>query len=778
MERGIKTFAKTSLCMTFVYGMGCMCMLAIFMQCAAPSIDYGLPLTQFRRSVLDQQVRMMTLRYGNDRHVAYSLDDPPHIYKVWRGGVTWNGVNYNNIKQIQPETYGETYLSQLETTYLIQNKEGEKSPVELTYGGYTVGDQDLTFYYGVDATAFGQVEIHETPVFIDDGELAFLRIFTVEGLPNGSTFYVDSTAIGTGPMVVSYPLESVPPTPYPAGEVIAKTSHYWLDKAGCNTCHAVDYKMVGPSYKEIAAAYDDDKETISVLVSRVKNGATGTWGEAVMIPHPNVAEADLERMVMDILSLVPKSDKVARPVHRDKIADTHEAVPGFGSALVDVHPAYTLETIRPSWFRPRVGSMEFSSDGKLYVGTWDSIGSVFQLTGVETSDTNQIEIVQIASGLAEPLGMEVVGNDLYVMQKHELTQLIDHDRDEKIDEYKSICHSFDVTTDFHEFAYDVEYVDGYFFGTLGIAMRLMTTERQLPHRGTVFRLDPQGDFSVIAEGLRQPNGIGVGVDGELFTTENQGRWVPACKLIHIKEGDFHGCVQRQGDRFDGRSMTPPTIWLPQDEIGNSPSEPLLMTEGIYAGQMIFGEVTHGGINRAFLEKVDGAYQGCVFRFCQGLEAGVQRILRGPDGALYVGGVGMTGGWSHKGRQFGLQKLVFNQKVPFEMLSIRATADGFDIEFTKPLSHETKMTDIPLSLSQWYYQPTAAYGGPKLDKHMVSIKHMKLSEDGRTLSVATENRKLGYVIYFSFDPTFESADGERLWSGESWYTLNAVPEINI
>src|SRR5258705_10387203 len=90
-------------------------------------------------------------------------------------------------------------------------------------------------------------------------------------------------------------------------------------------------------------------------------------------------------------------------------------------------------------------------------------------------------------------------------------------------------------------------------------------------------------------------------------------------------------------------ITPPAIMLPEDEIANSPSQPILMRDGPYKGQMLHGDVTHGGINRDFLEKINGEYQGVGFRFTQGLEAGGNRLCWGPDGALYIGEIGMVGG---------------------------------------------------------------------------------------------------------------------------------------
>ncbi len=743
------------------------------LHCSDPSET--LPLTLHRRSVLDLKVRMLTLKFGKDKYAAYDLQSPG-LYKVWRGGVVWSGANFNNLKQLQPESYGNSYLEEEPYHFMIRKPDGSEDSLQLRFDGYTLLEEGIQIHYSVAGEDYDWLQIDETPVFEVDDRMKFVRRYEFTEHV-GYTLIIDGIAVDDMHFEQEYQLETLPPVSYPQNEVIARTSYYWLETTGCNTCHDMDVTMVGPSYKAIAARYDRSEETVKELIEKVKSGGSGNWGEAIMISHPQLAEADIDRMVRDILSLDPEGSASPRTVSADDLEEK-KTVPGFGSSLTDVHPAFDLQTIRPEWFKPRVGAMAFTEDGRLLVSTWDSIGSVFSIDGVETGDTSQIEIREIASGLAEPLGMEVVGEDVFVMQKQELTQLIDHNGDLIIDEYRSICADFDVTSDFHEFAYDIEYLDGYLYGTLGIAMRLMTTELQPLDRGSAFKVDLDGDLEIIARGLRQPNGIGIGVDNQLFVTENQGRWVPACKLIHLREGDFHGCVQRQGSRFDGLEMVPPSVWLPQDEIGNSPSEPFLLTEGPYAGQMAFGEVSHGGMNRVYLEKVDGAYQGCVFRFCQGLEAGINRIVRGPDDALYLGGVGMVGGWTHKGAQYGLQKLVYNGEIPFEMLAVRSTQTGFDIEFTRPVSVDISPAEIPLQVSQWSYEPTANYGGPKLDQHTLQIAAAEFSQDRKKLRLEIEDLKVGYVVYFSFSPAFRSEKDEKLWSGEAWYTLNAIPQLNI
>ena len=449
--------------------------------------------------------------------------------------------------------------------------------------------------------------------------------------------------------------------------------------------------------------------------------------------------------------------------------------PGFGAPLTGVHPSYELSTVRPDDFRPRVGAMDFLTDGRLLVTTWDSVGGVYILSGVESGDARQVTVKRIAAGLHEPLGIKVAEGDIFVLQKQELTQLINHDGDGITDEYRAVCNDFGATADFHEYSYGLEYRDGFFYATLGLAMRLMPRELQHPDRGSTIRIDRQGNWERVNYGLRQPNGIGTGVDGELFITENQGQWVPACKVIHVQTGDFHGCRFHTGDRYAGLNMTPPAVWLPQDEIGNSPTQPVLMRDGPYRGQMLHGEVTHGGIKRVFLERIDGQYQGCVFRFSQGLEAGINRLAWGPDGALYAGGVGMNGGWAWNERQYGLQRLKYNGKTTFEMLAVRATPEGLEIEFTEALAEGQGQNPEDYFLRQWHYKPTAAYGGPKLDLETLVPAKVSLSEDRRKVSLTIPGRKVQRVIYLLLREDLTSGNGRDLWSGECWYTMNAIPE---
>jgi cytochrome c len=74
-------------------------------------------------------------------------------------------------------------------------------------------------------------------------------------------------------------------------------------KNACTACHAVDKKLVGPAYKDVAAKYRSDKDAAAKLVEKVKKGGVGVWGQVPMPPNTTVKDEDVKTLVKWILSL-------------------------------------------------------------------------------------------------------------------------------------------------------------------------------------------------------------------------------------------------------------------------------------------------------------------------------------------------------------------------------------------------------------------------------------------------------------------------------------------
>ena len=89
---------------------------------------------------------------------------------------------------------------------------------------------------------------------------------------------------------------AVAATPALANEELAK-------KNACTACHAIDKKLVGPAYKEVAAKYKGDAKAQATLEEKVKKGGVGVWGQVPMPPNTIVKDEDIKTLVKWILAL-------------------------------------------------------------------------------------------------------------------------------------------------------------------------------------------------------------------------------------------------------------------------------------------------------------------------------------------------------------------------------------------------------------------------------------------------------------------------------------------
>lgn len=80
-----------------------------------------------------------------------------------------------------------------------------------------------------------------------------------------------------------------------ADEATAKTN-------GCMSCHAVEKKMVGPSFKAIASKYKGEADATDKLVASVRAGGKGVWGQVPMPPQAKISDADLKKVLAWVLA--------------------------------------------------------------------------------------------------------------------------------------------------------------------------------------------------------------------------------------------------------------------------------------------------------------------------------------------------------------------------------------------------------------------------------------------------------------------------------------------
>lgn len=83
-----------------------------------------------------------------------------------------------------------------------------------------------------------------------------------------------------------------------------KTATGLMGKAQCSACHGIDQKMVGPSYKQVAAKRKGEKDAVATLIKKVREGGSGAYGQIPMPPNPKdkISDDELKQLVEWVLT--------------------------------------------------------------------------------------------------------------------------------------------------------------------------------------------------------------------------------------------------------------------------------------------------------------------------------------------------------------------------------------------------------------------------------------------------------------------------------------------
>ncbi len=402
--------------------------------------------------------------------------------------------------------------------------------------------------------------------------------------------------------------------------------------------------------------------------------------------------------------------------------------------------------------------------------------------------------------------------DLYLTQRSELTRLRDTDGDDVADEYLTVAKGWGVTGHYHEYAYGPKLDgEGNLWITLNIGLGLKGDQlkRVIPNAALGYRqglwrgwgmiVTPDGELKPVCAGMRSPSGLGANAEGDMFYTDQQGNWVATNSLHHMRAGAFFHHVEalasmdQPGSTIHGvdkvpgglplpealkqfPQLRPPAVWFPYKKMGQSATDIVLDESGgkfgPFDGQLFVGEFTQAGINRVFLEKVNGEYQGACFPFRLGFASAVLRLVQGQDGSLFVG---LTNrGWSSLGEaSYGLQRLVWTGKTPFEIKEMRAMPDGFELVFTMPVDPATAGDTDSYRMSSHTYFYHSTYGSDEIQKQTPTIRSAEVSEDRTRVRLRVDGLRK-YFVHELEAAGVRNAAGQPLRNAEAYYTLNAIP----
>ncbi len=441
------------------------------------------------------------------------------------------------------------------------------------------------------------------------------------------------------------------------------------------------------------------------------------------------------------------------------------AASSLRTAASRARPAYRVDALAwpddnpwKSWMR--FGGFDFFADGRrAAISTWS--GDVWLVSGL---DNSKLEWQRIATGLYQPLGLEIVDDQIYVLGRDQITRLVDLNGDHETDFYESFNNDTHNSSHFHEFALDLQLgADGNFYYMKGARH---AKKALFPQHGTLMRVSRDGGTStIVANGLRGPNGLAMRGDGAAYTTDQEGHWMPANRINRMIPGGFYGNGWSFFPEGPPKSYDPPICWV-HPKIDRSPSAPVIVQSDQWSTPRGSLLSLSYGVGRVFhvLETVrNNVPQGAITPLPFQLPTGIMRARFHPvDGQLYVCGLF---GWSADVTDpGGFYRVRLEGKAPAAPVAVRPAAGRIAIGFNEPLA-DTAVEPERYTIEAWNYRWTERYGSPEFKssgeegRDRWTISRIELSPDRKTVTLFVPDVKP--VMQYHLELNLESQAGDAI-----------------
>lgn len=90
-----------------------------------------------------------------------------------------------------------------------------------------------------------------------------------------------------------------------AATVSSEATMQFAKETGCFACHAIEKKLLGPAWKDVAARFNGNPDAETYLMNKIAHGGGGAWGSIVMPGYPDMSEANRQTLARFVLSLKP-----------------------------------------------------------------------------------------------------------------------------------------------------------------------------------------------------------------------------------------------------------------------------------------------------------------------------------------------------------------------------------------------------------------------------------------------------------------------------------------
>ncbi|GAB3985926.1 hypothetical protein GCM10028807_02240 [Spirosoma daeguense] len=478
------------------------------------------------------------------------------------------------------------------------------------------------------------------------------------------------------------------------------------------------------------------------------------------------------------------------PTHwQESVVTQGVLAPDTSAFVTDV---LTLPLPNPWKRNVRVADISFFSDGRAAVSTYE--GDIWIVDGID-QNLGKLKWRRFASGFYESMSIDVYKDQVYVYAKEGIVRLHDLNGDGEADFYENFCNLMQQSTGTREWAADMVadrqgnfYIakGGHLTGFKGVLPYLPgygtnKWRASTQHSGSILKVSPDGkNLTVWATGLRMPY-IGINRDNGLISaSDQQGNYVPATPIYHVKKDDYFG-VPVTLHREREPEIARPIAWIPHGVERSGASQTWVNSDkmGPLTHQMVHFSFGRPGIFRVLMNPVSPTVQGGVTLLPATYRSPVIKgEMNAKDGQLYIAGFNNYASNS-KGIS-ALLRLRYTGKPSYMTNGFQVGDKGIVLSFDSKID-KASISPENFQVKRWNYRRTEAYGSGhyKLDgtpgEEELLIQSAHLSGDGKQVFLIMGDMRKAEQMEIQF--SLKASDGKRIEDG-IWITVNDLVKLDL
>ncbi|MFK7776977.1 MAG: PA14 domain-containing protein, partial [Gimesia sp.] len=460
---------------------------------------------------------------------------------------------------------------------------------------------------------------------------------------------------------------------------------------------------------------------------------------------------------------------VTKPKPKEKVEIVTSA-PGFDGVRLPFSRA-----IMPT-------AMAWLDDGTL---VFTSLKGDVYLAKDTDGDGIEDKLTLFEEGLSAPFGIIVDGSDLIVSHKPEVLRLSDTDGDGRADRRTVIATGWGLNDNYHDWTTGcIRDSQGNIYIGLGSDYaQKQRPDDQIHWRGKILKISYNGDVTPLGHAFRYPIGLAINSKDEIFVSDQQGVQNTFNEINFLIPGKAYG-VPSQSDLRSKQNLkeTRAAIQVPHPwtrSVNGLTCLPKHFPYPALFDQGLGCEYNHRLLIRFTTQKVGDTLQGATYYFTSANVppdeknfTGPMSVAISPRGEIYVGSI-HDSGWLGGQNTGSITKLTSNGKLPNGIKELRATPDGFELEFFKAIDAKKAADKSAYTVAGYTRVWSGSYASPDSGRYKVVVESVSVSDDQKTVRIKVNELKEKFVYEVNCQQI--GKQGTKLFPVTGHYSMNRIPE---